>query len=96
MREIRMGGQVTDGLERYQKDFGFYPEGVGDCSWFSALKWEWGKPRGMQQEVEGDAEAGPQRQAKREQSVSEQAAVVVPVLVLVPRETSLHPRLRVL
>ena len=25
--------------------------------------------------------------------MSEQAAVVVPVLVLVPRETSLHPRL---
>lgn len=46
-----------EGFEGYQKDFGFYLKGVGDCSWFSALKWERGKHRGMRQE---DPRLGPE------------------------------------
>lgn len=58
VREMRMGGTDHERLIGHWKDLGFYLKGMGDCSWLSALKWEWEKQRGMQWEMEGEAEAG--------------------------------------
>lgn len=92
VREMRMGGTGHERLISHWKDLGFYLKGMGDCSWFSALKREWEKQRGMQWEVEGEAVAGaPEAGKEGTRMWASRQLSWFQFLVLVPCETCYSP-----
>lgn len=74
-----MKGTSHGGLISYWVDFGFYPKSMEDCSGVFSSEMGVEKAEGCSRNWREKLRLEPGRHAKREPSVSQQAAVLVPV-----------------